>query len=277
MAEVVKLTEIYRHGLEGYFTLADAPQRGSVEQSAFGVGWYELDEILKFYLGQFIVLTGLAGHGKSTLLLNIIIRLAQRQGVRSFLYVPENEGYLRAKLRKMWIGDDASFDYFAENQCFVQSSLPLSYDTRPRTLDWVLEKACVAVDRDNVEIVVIDPWNELERSKPKDMLLTDYIAECLMMLKQFCRSRDVIAVIVAHPTKAVNENGGRTPRLADIEGSMAWFNKCDNGLVLVRDKDNCQLISAKVRELGAGRIGECHFTVDPKTGIFTPLTGAVSL
>lgn len=278
MENVIHLPRQHRHDQPGYFALAELPQRGSVEKQAFGSGWWELDQILKFYLGQFIVCTGLAGHGKSTFLLNVLVRIARERGVRSFMYVPENEAYLREKLLKLW-GDPDSFEHFAASQCFVQSAVPDAYDERPKTLDWVLEKAVVAVERDNVEVVLIDPWNELERAKPRDMLMTDYIGECLMMLKQFCRSFNVIVIMVAHPTKAVNEHGGRVAGLADIEGSMNWFNKCDNGLVVVRDseKNTARVISAKVREIGAGKLGVCHFYVDPLTGIFTPQMGAADV
>jgi twinkle protein len=125
--------------------------------------------------------------------------------------------------------------------------------------------------------VLIDPWNELDRAKPPQMLLTDYIGECLMLLKQLCRSMNVVVIVVAHPTKAVNEKGGRVPSLADIEGSMNWYNKCDNGLIVVREVETntTRIISAKVREIGAGRIGACYFSVDPETGLFTPQYGAV--
>ena len=37
------------------------------------------------------------------------------------------------------------------------------------------------------------------------------------------------------------------------------------------------MISAKVREIGAGRVGACHFDVDSQTGVFTPQYGAVTL
>jgi twinkle protein len=79
--------------------------------------------------------------------------------------------------------------------------------------------------------------------------------------------------LVAHPTKAVNDNGGRVPTLADIEGSMNWYNKCDNGLIVHRDPDKNRtgVLSAKVREIGAGQRGTCWFDVDPKTGTFKPV------
>jgi twinkle protein len=224
------------------------------------------------YPGQFVAVTGKAGSGKSTFVMNIIAKLAHEEGVKSFLYVPENEGYLREKLRLLWPGDDRSFEHFAASQCFVESSS----GGDERTMGWVLKRAEAAVVNESVEIVLIDPWNELDRAKEKDMLLSDYIGRCLMLVKDFCRSMDVTVIIIAHPTKAVNENGGRTPGLADIEGSMNWYNKCDNGLIVERDNNTAKVISAKVREIGAGRIGSCFFTVNPKTGAFAPMHGAVS-
>lgn len=265
----------HRHGQPGYYSLADLPQRESIAEHAISTGWWELDQIFKFYRGQFVVVTGVAGDGKSTLMLNILANLARRD-IRSFLYVPENEQHLKEKMRPIW-NDDQTFDVFAARRFFVQSSIPHSYDDPPKTVEWVLEMAIKSIEHDGVDIVMIDPWNELERAKPRDMLLSDYIGQCLMFLKQFCRAFSVTVIMIAHPTKAVNENGGRIARLADIEGSMNWFNKCDNGLVVVRDveKPTAKVISAKVREIGAGKIGSCFFHVDPATGIFTPQHGAV--
>jgi hypothetical protein len=78
----------------------------------------------------------------------------------------------------------------------------------------------------------------LERARPgakRDMLMTDYIGECLMLIKQFCRSVSAIVVIVAHPNQGYRNEWRPVVSLADIEGSMNWYNKCDNGLIVVRE------------------------------------------
>ena len=276
-APVLSLVIGDRHGQPGYHSLAELPQRGRVSDIAISTGWPDLDEIWKLYPGQFTMVTGVAGHGKSTLILNVVANVARVHGLKSYLYVPENEGHIAEKMRLIW-GDAPGFERFAAEQCFVQSALPDAYDSEPKTLNWVLDRAVVAVERDGVDLLVVDPWNELERAKPKDQLLSDYIGQCLMHLKQFCRAMNVAVILVAHPTKAGVEQG-KTPTLADIEGSMAWYNKCDNGLIVVRAAtgNTSRVISAKVREVGAGRRGECHFHVDPDTGRFTPQYGAVSL
>jgi len=265
-----------RHEEAGYYALADLPQRASVAEIAMSTGWWELDQIFKLYPGQFVVVTGIPGHGKSTLLLNIICNL-WRDRVKSFLYVPENESHIREKLALMWNNTALEFDVFSEIGCFVQCSVPDTFDQIPHTLDWLLNKAATAVVRDGVKILLIDPWNEIEHAKPPTMAMTDYIRQCIMWIKQFCRMYSVTVIMVAHPTKA-GVVDGKIPTLSDIEGSMSWYNKCDNGLIVVRDpsSNSCQVISAKVREIGAGKRGRCFFQVDPQTGRFTPEMGAVT-
>lgn len=276
--EMVKLEGMHRHKQHGYFSLRSVQQRPPVDSIAIGTGWWELDQIWKIYPGQFTIVTGIPGHGKSTFLFNVICNLARKNGTRSFLYVPENESHLRDKLKGIW-GQNDGFDYFCEHQCFVQTSTPDQFDDAPQDLSWVLNRAVVAIEKDGVDLLLIDPWNELEHAKPANMLMTDYIRLCLMYLKQFSRAYGVAVILVAHPTKAVTENGGRTALLSDIEGSMNWYNKCDNGLIVVRDfeKKTSKVISAKVREKGAGRIGFCYFNVDETAEIFSPQHGAVSL
>jgi twinkle protein len=273
MGEVIELEDLSVPS--GLYALADLPQRGSVAKQAFGAGWPELDEILKFYLGQFLIVTGIAGHGKSTLMLNVLLKLALEKGVGSFLYVPENENHLRDKFRMLWRGTGKQYEHFCRSQCTVQSAIPHAQYEPSHTIDWVLGKAEWAVAHRGAQIVMIDPWNELDRARKRDEMMTDYIGRCLMLIKDFCRSLNAIVVVVAHPTKAITQTGNRVVSLADIEGSMNWYNKCDNGVIVVREAGNtAKVISAKVREIGAGKIGACSFFVDPATGQFTPQYGS---
>ena len=274
---VVQFEAVHRQKERGYFSLRDVAQRADVSTISLGTGWWELDQIWKIYPGQFTVATGIPGHGKSTFLLNVICNLYREHSVRSLLYMPENEPHLRSKLKRIW-GDKPGFDEFSDN-CFVQSAASEHYDDAPQDLSFILDRAVSAIKRDEAGLLLIDPWNELEHAKPPAMPITEYIRMCLKYLKQFCRAYGVAVILVAHPTKAVAEHGGRTPLLSDIEGSMSWYNKCDNGLIIVRDseRNSARVISAKVREDGAGKVGSCHFHVDPDTGIFTPMHGAVDV
>lgn len=257
-----------RHGIPGYYALASLPQAEPLSDSVKSTGWEELDKILKIYPSQFIVTTGNAGSGKSTFLFNLIINLCWLHGYRSWMYVPENEINLLQKIEKMFNQKEKQFDAFASTRCFVQSSHYEHYGDEPRTIEWILDNAYQAYLKDSINLVLIDPWNELERARARDENLTDYIGRCLMRVKMFARETGCTMFMVAHPTKA---SVGREVGLSDIEGSMHWFNKCDNGLIVKHEagSKDTTVISAKVREQPyAGHIGHCIFLVDPETGIF---------
>lgn len=273
--ELIRLPSRYIHGQPGLFSLSALPQRQSVASIAMDSGWWELDQVFKFYPGQFVICTGLPGHGKSTFILNLICGMAKKHGTRTFMFVPENESHLREKMQRIW-GDDIGFKDFCETQCLVQSAILGNYKDEPVTIHWVLEQAIGAIEKSHVDIVLIDPWNELDWARMKDQSQTEYIAECLKYLKSFARIHAVSVVVVAHPTKARVAGSGPIT-LADIEGSMHWYNKCDNGLIVEREKqgNTTKVISAKVRELGAGKLGACYFHVDPETERFTPQHGGV--
>jgi hypothetical protein len=67
---------------------------------------------------------------------------------------------------------------------------------------WLLDRATDAVLRDAIRVLVIDPWNEIERARRRDETTTDYIGRCIRALKRFARLYDVVVIIVAHPTTA---------------------------------------------------------------------------
>lgn len=269
--EWLKVPGANRHDLPGYYALADLPQAPPISQMAVSTGWHDLDRIWRLYPGQFTVVTGTAGSGKSTFLFNIVCNVARISGLRTFLYVPENERLVRERLRSIW-GTHEGFDCFCKEQCFVQSSADNRWEDPQRTPQWVLERSMKAVENDNVDLILIDPWNELEHLKPRDWTMTDYIRACLAHIKSICRNVHCMVILVAHPTKEGLKDG-KTPTLIDIEGSLSWYNKCDNGLIVARESDDSvtKVISAKVREVGAGQRGKCFFHVDKLTGRFTPL------
>lgn len=278
---MVDIRKFPRHGLRGYFSLADLPQKKPIEEIALETGWWELDQIYRPYPGQFTMLTGFPGHGKSTFAFNLIVSLVRKHHVRCFLYVPENESHISQKLRRIWPADDeAGFAKFSRQYCFVQSvDVESGVDEvgiEVQTLGWLLDRAAESAKRDGTSIVLFDPWNEIEKLRQKDQSMTEYVGECLFWLKKFCRLYDAIVYMIAHPTKEAAK-GGKPPAMHDIEGSMQWYNKADNGLVVWREdpeKDVTTVISTKVREPGAGKVGKCYFSV--KDDKFTPVYGAVS-
>jgi twinkle protein len=274
-----KTPGLFWHDIAGVYALADLPQYESVSSIAKSTGWWELDQIFKLYPGQFVVVHGATNHGKSTFLMNLICNQFITNGTKTFAYLPENERHIRERLGMIW-GDRAGsgWDAFSEIGLILASAIR-RYDEQPHDLMWILGKylECKA-DGHNAELIVLDPWNEIEWTRPKELPLTEFIGQCLKQVTGFCREHAVTVILSAHPTKA-GVADGKVPGPYDIDGSAHWANKPDNVLCVYRDPktDAVSIVSQKVREIGAGKRGVCYFTVDEETGIFTPQHGAVSI
>jgi twinkle protein len=138
-------------------------------------------------------------------------------------------------------------------------------------LEWIIERATDAVLRDGIRALVIDPWNEIEHAKGKMESVTDYVSRGIRMLKRFARLYGVMVIVVAHPTKDVGKDGRhRTVTLYDIEGSAAWFNKADHGVIVERRGNVTTVHIQKVRFEESGIVGSYVMKFDQSAGRFAP-------
>jgi twinkle protein len=128
------------------------------------------------------------------------------------------------------------------------------------------------VIRDGIRIFVLDPWNEVEHARARDETISDYVGRGIRMLKRFAAQYGVVVIVVAHPTKEVGKGGtSRMVTLYDIEGSAAWFNKADHGIVVERaDHNSTQstIYVQKVRFEETGRKATLLMEFDQSAGRF---------
>jgi twinkle protein len=82
-------------------------------------------------------------------------------------------------------------------------------------------------------------------------------------------------VLVAHPKKMYKDPGSMrepVPTLYDINGSAAFFNKCDFGITVERDyialATKIHILKVKFRHLGEK--GEALFTYNTTNGRYVP-------
>jgi twinkle protein len=91
---------------------------------------------------------------------------------------------------------------------------------------------------------VLDPWNEVFHDFGK-MSETQYIERTLMQLKRKARRLNMTLFIVAHPKKL---DDGAPATLYSINGSAAWRNKCDHGVVLRRPSPSSAHVEIEVEK-----------------------------
>ena len=87
--------------VRGLYTLEDYPETEAVR--TFSTGWPTLDRHLQVFAGEFMVITGIPGRGKSTWLLNLLCNFAALHGWRFAVFSPEmpTVPHLRDKLRRI--------------------------------------------------------------------------------------------------------------------------------------------------------------------------------
>lgn len=256
--------------VHGLYTIDDYPETAPLQTYSTGIP--DLDPLLKPWLGAFMLVTGVPSHGKSSLVLNLLVNFYKLHGWCSAVYSPEmpTVPQLRDKLQNIIGGPDWR-EYIRHSMVFVDAS---QRDDEPDAdLEWVLERAKDAVQRHGVKVLLIDPWNEIEHARRRDENTSDYVSRAIRRIKRFARAEGVLVIVVAHPTKDVFDKGKiRVPTPYDVESSAGWNNKADFCISVWRAdayKNECTVFVQKVRFDGTGRKGEALLEFNPRTCRYT--------
>ncbi|XP_062178421.1 twinkle homolog protein, chloroplastic/mitochondrial-like [Phragmites australis] len=252
-------------------------------------GWKSMDDIYKVVPGELTVVTGVPNSGKSEWIDALMCNINSQCGWKFVLCSMENKvreharKLLEKRIKKPFF--DARYggsvermtpDEFQEGKQWLNETFHLircEDDSLP-SINWVLDLAKAAVLRYGVRGLVIDPYNELDHQRPSNQTETEYVSQILTKIKRFAQHHSCHVWFVAHPRQLHNWNGG-PPNMYDISGSAHFINKCDNGIVIHRNRDSnagpidvVQVCVRKVRNKVVGQIGDAFLSYDRVTGEF---------
>lgn len=244
-------------------------------------GWASVDPFYTVREGEWTVITGIPGHGKSEWLDALMVNLARNHDWKFSICSPENQPLQLhfSKISEKFSGkpfhrgSTPRMDYDDLGRCvdWVNGHFSFILPEEP-TLDCVLELARVEVFRRGIKGLVIDPWNELDHSRPSGLTETEYISQSLSKIRRFARSNQVHVWVVAHPTKLIKDKSGKypIPTPYDISGSAHWRNKADNAITVWREigiqTKEVQVHVQKVRFKQVGKAGAASLQYDTVTG-----------
>lgn len=260
-------------------------------------GWPSLDVFYTIRKGEWTLITGIPGHGKSSFLDNLVVNLGRDLDWKWLIFSAENQPVVRhaSSLASIYIGrpfasgvrERMSQEDWSYAGAFLDTQVaflePAAGDS---TLDWILSAARQEITYGRgIDALLIDPWNELDHSRPASMTETEHISASLSKIRRFAKEFEIHIFVVAHPTKLIRDkqqsgdgNKYPVPTPWDVAGSAHWRNKADNCLCVWRDvtdqTNETHIHIQKIRFREIGKVGVCKMFYDLGTGQFIdPLLG----
>lgn len=256
-------------------------------RKGYSTGYPTIDEFYTVVPGQWTIVTGIPGHGKSNFLDNVMVNLAKEHDWRFGIFSPENQPIARHYAGIMEKYHSAPFDLGRHGRITEEQkeegkkwlkqhfSIILPDEDANWSIDGVLELAKVLVYRKGIKGLVIDPWNELDHSRPNSQTETEHVSAVLTKIRQFARNYDVHVWLVAHPAKLYKDKDGRypVPTPYDISGSAHYRNKADNAITVWRnvghdDQSVADVHIQKIRFKEVGKVGLASLRFDPIIGCY---------
>nr|XP_027087092.1 twinkle homolog protein, chloroplastic/mitochondrial-like isoform X1 [Coffea arabica] len=292
LREVIENAELYPiRGLfdfKNFFVDIDAYYHQTLGyELGVSTGWRALDQLYNVVPGELTVVTGVPNSGKSEWIDALLCNLNRRVGWKFAFCSMENrvreharkllEKHVRKPFFDVRYGDSIermSREELEEGKVWLNETFYLircENDCLPN-INWVLDLARAAVLRHGINGLVIDPYNELDHQRPVSQTETEYVSQMLTKIKRFAQHHSCHVWFVAHPRQLHHWVGG-PPNLYDISGSAHFINKCDNGIVVHRNRDpgvgpidQVQVCVRKVRNKVIGTIGEAWLSYNRVTG-----------
>lgn len=238
-------TETKPMWLDEVCKLSDIPEEPM--QQGFETGFKLLDEHgFRLIRPAFMPVIGPYGSGKSVLLRQLAYNLYKLHGWRTLITAFEEKVRPRYErdFRRLFIDTgDVRYSCTTPEDRYTPKQLAdadreidkaFRFLRRRRgdvmNVDKMIERISFAVRVYGVEVVMIDPVNEIDHQVPRGQSKTDYMGDFIMQLKQLADDYRLLMIVAAHPPKdGVARRGKAIYTLNDGADTAHYGNKADIG------------------------------------------------
>ena len=235
-----------------------------------------LDELFRLDRGRVITITGVPNYGKSEFVDFLTTTYNKLYGMKTLYFSPENQplSFHMAKLVSKYTNKrlkDSEHKEVHDTALYVCNNFRFCNYQKISKLSQILDVSKVAIEENDVSIIVIDAYNKIEADRPNELSETEFVSKIMDRLCSFAIQYNVMVILVAHPRKMGYDNSSQSyycPNAYDINGSANFYNKSDFVLTVHRDFDRNETIIKcdKVKFKNYGKIGECRLKYDIDSG-----------
>jgi twinkle protein len=201
-----------------------------------------VDEYFRWKKGDINLFTGYGNHGKTTFALQLMLIKSIYAGWKWAIFSPENypandfyDDLVEMYVGK-WLNNMTEQEY--TNACwFIDKHIFYVYPEDEHDIISIHEKFRYLILKKGVDGVMIDPFNQLDKTQRPFERDDQYLSVVLKDIKRFALLNNISYNIVSHPVKpGVKEADRSLPPVDvyDIAGGAMWANKCDQILSYYR-------------------------------------------
>lgn len=210
-----------------------------------------IKDLIRIGVPNFAVVGAHANVGKSALSQMLLFELlAANPGTKCSIF--NGEGFaqiMKGRLQRFCQSRGLDVDEWMGERVF---QMLLSEDGMP-TFPWLLNQIeRHALDHD-IDIILIDPWNEIIPQRDLRDSKTEWTAQSIIEMKTICRKLEVCLFVGHHVTKQSALDA--MPTMDQLSDSQHWMHKTDHVLMMHRPNkgitnDYCEINVSRVKERG---------------------------
>lgn len=233
---------------DGFVALNDIEDQAKPKTYSTGFPYLDVDRpeggpSMALLKPEFVVIGGMAGHGKSTITQALTFSLCLRHGWRASIFHGEgSQAIVLMRARKFWRhatnSSTSKPEQVARREAWIRDHLALikpAPDELP-TFEWLMKAMEFQATHRKRDIFVIDPWNEVLMTKPKNVSTTEYVAECIIRMKRMAEKHKIVLIVSHHVSKPMDPR--KPPNRYDLADSAHWVNKADHLLLAWKPRED---------------------------------------